>query len=419
MITQISPLFSQHAYVETNSSDAYTIRPETDAICYLVPPSEIRSVSSIEAKRQVLNAINVLAHKIHVKLSKSHSESICFAPMSITPVLGMVMKAMPDSQRQAFLDSMQLGHLSEPIFHQALMEILLDLSKATGEDSSVQFANAIGLSELGKSYINPSYQKEIEECYHAEIFGLDANAVKQVNEWAAEKTDGMIKNFLSPADIPSDPLVAVLLNAISFSGKWAKEFDPAIPGAFTLAGGAKVQVQMMQTTGLFRVYQGDHFSMVQIPYISPEGHHLSQLIFLPDLAEGLGHLENNLNPDFIATCRNQANFVKIDLTIPKVEINFKEHNFLEILSELGLPLRGQLPLLGPSSELAAIVHQTRLKVDEKGTKGAAVTGAIVVETTSYRPKSYFTVDHDYAYVIVDGDTILFQGSVKDASALTY
>lgn len=414
MVNQVSPIFSQQVYVDAESSTISYSVPQTETTSV----NDVNSPTSIEAKRQVLNAINALAHEIHVKLSATHSESVCFAPMSITPVLGMVMKAMPEEQRQAFLDSMQLGHLPEEMFHQALMEILLDLSQATGTDSSVQFANAIGLSELGKTYIDPIYQREIEEFYRGEIFSLDQNAVQKVNDWAAEKTGGMIQDFLSPSDIPSDPLVAVLLNAISFSGKWSKEFDPATADVFTLADGTQVPAQMMKTTGMFCVYQGDQFNMVQIPYVSPEGHQLSQLIFLPNRPEDLKQVENCLTPEFIARCRNQASFVKIDLKIPKVAINFKEQNLLQILCELGLPLRGQLPLLGPSTELAAIVHQAKLIVDEKGTKGAAVTGAIVVETTSYKPRSYFNVDHDYAFVIVDGDAILFQGNVKDASALT-
>lgn len=440
MIHQVSPIFSQQAYTEMGSPNEHPIIIETDTISYSVPQTEttfvnhlnsseltaatepaakIKFVTSIEAKRQVLNAINALAHEIHVKLSATHSESICFAPMSITPVLGMVIKAMPEEQRLSFLDSMQLGHLPEEMFHQALMEILLDLSQATGTDSSVQFANAIGLSELGKTYIDPIYQRDIEELYRGEIFCLDLSAVQKVNEWASQKTDGMIQNFLSPSDIPLDPLVAVLLNAISFSGKWSKEFDPAAAGVFTLASGTQVPAQMMKTTGMFRIYQGDQFSMVEIPYMSPEAHHLSQLIFLPNNPEDLNQIENCLTPEFIARCRDQASIDKIDLKIPKVEINFKEQNLLQILCELGLPLHGQLPLLGPCSELAAIVHQAKLIVDEKGTKGAAVTGAIVVETTSYKPRSHFNVDHDYAFVIVDGDTILFQGNVRDPSALTH
>ncbi|GFS65685.1 serpin B8, partial [Nephila pilipes] len=72
------------------------------------------------------------------------------------------------------------------------------------------------------------YKNDVQDFYNASIRKTDfANnadeAVKEINDWVKEKTNGKIEKLLDQLN-PSTLLV--LLNAVYFKGKWKEPFDP-------------------------------------------------------------------------------------------------------------------------------------------------------------------------------------------------
>ena len=64
--------------------------------------------------------------------------------------------------------------------------------------------------------------------------------------------------------------------------------------------------------------------------------------------------------------------------------------------------------------ISEVKHKSYIKVDERGTEAAAVTG-ITIELTSVGPDNSFRVDHPFVFAIREKDTqsILFIGKVLD------
>ena len=62
--------------------------------------------------------------------------------------------------------------------------------------------------------------------------------------------------------------------------------------------------------------------------------------------------------------------------------------------------------------ISEVMHKSYIKVDEKGTEAAAVTG-ITFEVTAIGPNEVFAVDHPFVFAIREKDTnaILFIGKV--------
>jgi serpin B len=94
------------------------------------------------------------------------------------------------------------------------------------------------------------------------------------------------------------------------------------------------------------------------------------------------------------------------------------------LSEMGMPLAftdradfsgmtKQEPL-----EIADVIHQAFIAVDEKGTEAAAATGAVMRATSAPLRPIELRIDRPFLFLIQDDETgaILFMGRVADPRA---
>ncbi|GFT03474.1 serpin B8, partial [Nephila pilipes] len=102
------------------------------------------------------------------------------------------------------------------------------LSRNASDSYILKSANAIVVNDNVDLLLK--YKNDIEDFYNASIRKTDfANnadkAVKEINDWVKEKTNGKIENLLDQLD-PST--LMVLLNAVYFKGKWEVPFDPRL-----------------------------------------------------------------------------------------------------------------------------------------------------------------------------------------------
>jgi serpin B len=106
--------------------------------------------------------------------------------------------------------------------------------------------------------------------------------------------------------------------------------------------------------------------------------------------------------------------------LPKFEFKFDD-SLVDELSALGMTdaFNASTANLSGISDQAQLVvsevkHKSYIKVDERGTEAAAVTG-ITIDVTSVGPDNSFRVDHPFVFAIREKDTqaILFIGKVID------
>lgn len=379
-----------------------------------------------QRKGMVQNALNGFAYRLHQALSANSERSICFAPVSLAPILGMILKAMPEERKTLFLQNLGLQDLSEPLVHLAISELMTDISKANGDVCSIRVANAFVAP--ANAEIHPEYREAVKGGYGAEGFAVSEDlerAAQTINEWVAEKTEGRVQNLVTANDLsPTDPsnTFFAMLNGVYFSGKWSTPFNDAVNEQFNFALGGPRQVKMMSLKENLPVYEGDTFRMIEIPYRSPEGHHLTHMVFLPDEGQPLRLLEARLSPNFVADIRAHAQKHVYDVKMPKLNVNVKDLTLMDTMQQIGCPMRGNLPHLGNQAELKKVIHQAKVQVDEQGTVALAATAAIgEVKSIAAPPVPNqirtFHINREYMYMIWDGTKVLFQGNVRDPSAL--
>lgn len=243
------------------------------------------------------------------------------------------------------------------------------------------------------------------------------DARKAINDWVAQRTKDRIKDLLAPGVLTKQTRL-VLTNAIYLKANWVFAFADATPGPFTRRDGSKVQAQAMRLSDSLRYGAGPGWQAVQLPYAGG----LSMVVLVPD-AGTLDTFEAALDGPRIRAMTAALSTAQVNLSLPKFQ--FRSLAQLKgALSAMGMPIAftdradfsgmtKQEPL-----EIAEVLHQAFIAVDEKGTEAAAAT-AVVMRVVSAAIKVVdLNVDRPFLFVIRDDETgaILFMGRVLDPTA---
>jgi serpin B len=239
--------------------------------------------------------------------------------------------------------------------------------------------------------------------------------VKTVDDWAAKNTGGRIDRIAGDLGLPDEQAAVVLLNAVYFLGRWQTPFDAGFtrPAPFAAGGGAPVDVPTMQLSNVtFGYAQLDGYRMLRLPY----GKHgrYGMEIMLPDRGRTLADLLGRLDDAGWRAAVGRLGEQEIDeVTLPRFELRWSGE-LMAPLQRLGLPATGFSSMSAANPSLSTVVHKTYLKVDEKGTEAAAVTGGVMAMSARSNPIE-FRVDRPFAFTISDNETgaILFLGAVTD------
>ena len=119
----------------------------------------------------------------------------------------------------------------------------------------------------------------------------DETTLGIINQWVADKTDGMIRDLLKPEDMQNPNLVSFLLNAICFKGSWVNQFEEQqTQNAYF--DNMRRTAMMMNQTNEFRYARTDLYQSVILPY----GNGSYQMtLFLPNYGKTLDDLLDALN----------------------------------------------------------------------------------------------------------------------------
>ncbi|MFC7327367.1 serpin family protein [Marinactinospora rubrisoli] len=247
--------------------------------------------------------------------------------------------------------------------------------------------------------------------YPADFAGRPDGVRSEVNAEVAKLTRGMITGLLQPGDV-TERTRALLVNALWVHLRWTTPFDPArtAPGPFHTPDGER-PVPMMHRTGSMPYADAGGWRMVTLA----GDHDLALDVLLPG---GRGRDGGTLTPTVLRRLYRAAKPVEVDLTLPRFELTWH--------TELSRPLgsAGVRTLFSDDADLSgissaplrvdAVIHQARLRTDEKGAEGAAAT-AVVMRLASFVPKRPvdFTVDRPFTFVLRRRSAILFLGTVTD------
>lgn len=300
--------------------------------------------------------------------------------------------------------------------YEAYLSRLIDGS----DDYSLALANTL-FYDPALINILPSYKQTLENSYSASINELDFNeteaSLETINKWAADNTEGKIDKVL---DEISPEEVAFIMNALYFKSGWEAGFAEQLTRdiSFQLSSGEEVSVPMMSRDAGTLYNKGEQIEIVELPLKNNK--YIVNLFIPTDLDKTIDDLI--LEEDFQAQYQAAAESCeegRLQLTLPKFELRGKQ-DLKAALSALGMTdafSRGNADLsqMGTANGnlfVTKALHDTYLKLDEKGIEGAAVT-TIGVGVTSVPPSISLT--RPFGFVIRQAGTYnpLFIGKVEN------
>ncbi len=352
--------------------------------------------------------------------------NLVFSPYSISLAFAMLSGgARGDSAAQ--LAQVLHFDLPQEQLHAAMNALSLDLALRESQSKQIDrkhpmtldIANAVwGQQEYP---FEPAYLDLLAVNYGAGVRLVDFSnpeaARDLINSWAKRETDGNIPEVL-PEGAPDPDTRLMLANAIYFEAAWQKAFveSRTREGDFTLLDGSTVQVTTMHTDKAipFLYTSGEGFSVAALPY---KGNLAEMIIIMPEEGQ-FEEFEASLDAEKLAEILSGMQEVEMKLSMPRFEFN-TDIDLKTALTAMGAPLvfdRDLADLGGITTSERLYVnqalHKAYLKVDEQGTKAAAVS-IIGIAFTSMPMEIH--IDHPFLFIIRDKPTgtLLFMGRVTD------
>jgi serpin B len=410
--------------------------PIPTATPFTLPTPAPQECSPLPAYSQLVVSNNAFALSLFSELEGSYgpSANITFSPFSVSTALAMTWSGA-QGQTAAQMASV-LQYTQDPATvggeYQSLLNSLSQTAVAGGLNLNI--GDSLWLSTLPSISFSSAYLAQIQQDYSALETYLDFTnptaAAGQINAWAAQVTQNMIPAILSPSDlnINNVPTAICLANAVYFKGPWVTAFNVSdtAQAPFTCAGGSVTSTAMMNLTTTLPYTQDQYAQVVELPYA---GGDYSMVVILPNAQTGIAGLDAVLSPQRVNTWLQDLCLSQVQLSLPKMELNFGPQNLSNVLQGMGMSLAftDQADFDGMQSGptydeffIQTVKHQAVVEVTESGTKAAAATVVVVgcqncMVAPMPLPPIVFNANHPFNFLIREQSTgtILFMAQVMD------
>jgi len=363
-----------------------------------------------------LNAIKTLSEDPELQ-----NVNLVISPLSIEAALYMTLNGAEGNTESQMANALEFGNIVPNGHNQPFEELVQKLTEEN-ETSTLKIANTVFYDGTGLNP-NETFKNLLEIHYNADFTNADfrkASTVNFINDWVKAHTAGKIEKVIE--NIDSDEFM-FLINTLYFKGDWAIGFleNQTSERDFKLSSGNIVKVDMMSSDDYRPVYLGTDYTAVDLPlkdslfsmtFIqSNDPNEPSDFLNQFDLTE-LSNFYHNLYDEKLETQR-------VFLLIPKFETGSKL-KLKDMLKKLGMvdafnELTADFSDLGTGGGnlfLSRVLHDTYLKVDEKGIEGAAVT-TVGVAVTSAPPTISFNRPFLFVLRHIETNAIIFIGYIED------
>lgn len=357
------------------------------------------------------------ADKLNEGMDKS--ENYMFSPLSIKMALALAANGAEGETLKEILSFAEIYNVDE---YNEKTKKLID-KYANLKSVTLDVANSIWINkDVSTKNFSESYKLSLKDFYGATSGEVtNKNAVKTINDWVNDKTNGKIPEIISSPDF-----WAALVNAVYFKGGWQDEFieNATEEGDFQNADGTTGKAMYMKNIYGYGYFEDEHTILINIPYknyVQTEDnsyHHddmnISMYVMMTDAENKVAKLENLLGLGMVKHER-------IELYLPKFKIETSVV-LNDILKNAGIvrafdKYSAQFEKMFDKKDeynmyIDTVLHKTYIAVDEKGTEAAAVT-AIMMAGAASAPKEPKVVKFDkpFTFIIRDNknEEILFMG----------
>ncbi|MBQ7915866.1 MAG: serpin family protein [Firmicutes bacterium] len=291
----------------------------------------------------------------------------------------------------------------------------------SAENYRLSLANSIWFTDSKLFTANPDFLQTNADYFGADMYQLpfSRNAVRAMNNWVDEKTDGMIPEIIK--EIPDNALM-YLINALAFEAKWENEYERSDvdKGTFTLEDGTTKKMDFMYSEE--HKYLEDENAVGVIKYYKENKYAFAAL--LPNEGVTVAEYAATLTGDHLYEMLANPARESVKTAIPKFEADYSGR-MEDVLKNMGLTDAFD-PRLADFSQLGSfeggniyveeMLHKTYISVDEKGTKATALfAGLFSGGSEGPIEYKYVYLDRPFIYMLIDCETNLpfFIGAFMD------
>jgi serpin B len=295
-----------------------------------------------------------------------------------------------------------------------------ELNSQQGE-GGISLSSANGLWAQTNFPFRPAFLDNASTNYDASVqqvnFITDAPQITaQINDWVADKTDGMISNLLPPGAL-NQATRLTLVDAIYFNGGWQTTFNTNLTQVvpFYTASGQLVFAPFMQQSLFARYYEDNLLQAVELPYINSN---ITMVVLLPKTNGPV-----MLTPAELSAALDGLAPQSIEVKLPKFKLDMTV-DLVPVLENMGMVdafSRGTADFSGIDGgrdlSIDSATHEAVVDVNETGTVAAGATVISIGPCIVITP-TVFQADHTFVFLIRDTNSgnILFMGRVGDPTA---
>lgn len=385
---------------------------EEQSILPTMQPIELNATEKEMAAQQG-DFASTLSLELCRQLGGEKTDNWLVSPFSLQCALGMLSNGAAEETHDEILYALGLSQYSQEEVN-AYFKKLIEGLHTVNSAITVKTANSVW-GNAGVP-LKEDFQKMNIENYSAMVSQLDfsdPSAVDQINAWCNQTTEGLIPSILEEVN----PTATVyLLNSLYFKARWESEFAPekTQEGDFTTSSGKVIKAHFMQTQRMAAYVENEWFTSTSLSYLN-DSYVMRLILPQPEISidqvlQALSESDENLWKNTI--------LAEINLKMPRFTLENKM-DLTPTLQALGMKKAfsggADFSSMSDVATYISLVQQaTRLKVDEEGSEGAAVT-VIGGETSPGMPeeKVDFFLDRPFLFQILEPatGTVLFMGQV--------
>ena len=359
------------------------------------------------------DASNDLGFRLLSQLVERDSgKNVFLSPFSVAIALAMAYNGAEGRTKEALAKVLGFTGLGLERVNEATAAVM---SMQDHLDSRVHLAIANSLWAPNGRELASDFIQRIEGYHRGEVANVDfadPAAADTINAWVAGKTNGKIKELVTPSMVAS--AILILINAIYFKGMWTLPFDEELTeeGPFALPDGSQKLCPMMSQSGHFDYTENESFQAISLPY----GDRRARLVvILPRPTISTEEFQRTLTAENWRGWMSGLFEMEGDIVLPRFKVSYGTDLLPNLVALGGRELAG-VDFLGMGAGplvISRVIHKAFVEVNEEGTEAAAATALTMSMGLSYRFS--MVVDRPFFFAIRDTWTgaLLFMGFVLD------
>ncbi len=291
----------------------------------------------------------------------------------------------------------------------------------------LHIANAIFIKNEYKNGVKKDYVNILKNNYKSEVLYDNFESPDVINNWVKKNTNDMIDKVI---DNVNKDFVMALASAVALDVEWTSPFECINTREEEFNNGnSKLKVEMMHQTYKYdaKYIKNDDMEGIILPYETNDKNELEFVAILP--YDGVNNFVNNLTEDKLKNITRDAkeatNKLHVNLSLPRFTYSYEVEDFIKVLKKLGIKEAfdqvkanfTKMIELDENVYVGEAVHKTKIELNEKGTKAAAVTYFGMFKATGMIESDFEEVNikfnKPFIYMIREKNTgeILFFGEV--------